>query len=95
MESIQGIWESRSNSVPVTGEQRTDAFIYKTISKGIFDDYGLYTVLDGLVKLYPQYNHDDIFRKPVSEVIALDDLNRRNQYIQAKMNEERRKEDKK
>ena len=45
-----------------------------------------------MVKLYPALTHDDIYKKPLNEVIALDDLNRRQAYISAKMAEERRKQ---
>jgi len=49
-------------------------------------------MIDGIVKMYPTYTHDDVYKKSIGEVIALDDLNRRQQYIQSKISEERRKQ---
>ncbi len=49
-------------------------------------------MLDRLVKIYPQYTHDDIYKMPLADVMAYDELDRKQRYIEAKMSEERRKQ---
>ena len=52
----------------------------------------MFTVIDEIVKAYPAYQHDEVFKMEVSFVVDLDIIGRKKAYVQAKQSEERQKE---
>lgn len=92
MERIQTNWNNQINAIPTTSEQRIEAERAKRISKGLFEEFGLFTVIDGIVQNYPAYTHDDVYKMEWPFVISLDILGRKKAYLQAKQSEERQKE---
>jgi len=92
MERVQSTWDNRIKQIPQTNEQSIEAERTKRISKGVYDEFGLFTVIDALVQTYPSYTHDEVYTFELSFVIDLDVLGRKKAYVQAKQSEERQKE---